>query len=72
MRFETVTDYIALALYLACAMGFPKRDLRQSIRQYSALTDELHAAVPLRVFDMIVHTDNRTKVNHLRHWIGGR
>lgn len=69
LEFRTMTDYVVLVVYLACCMGFPKREVAALIRQYTALTDELRGRVPVRVFDMIVHTDNRAKLTRLTQWM---
>ena len=71
VQFKTVTDYLALVVYLACCAGLPKRDVRSIIREYSELTDELHANVPTPIFDMIVRTDNRAKIRQLERWVRG-
>ncbi|MDA3935769.1 MAG: Abi family protein, partial [Actinomycetota bacterium] len=71
-KFDTITDYFVLIIYLAYGLGMPKRECRSLIRQYSVLTDDLHARVPLRVFNTIVHTDNRTKVRALKDWVISR
>ena len=35
-------------------------------------TDELRSRVPVRIFDMIVHTDNRAKIAQLERWVRSR
>jgi hypothetical protein len=67
--FETITDYLALVVNLSRRLGFGKREVYRATRAYSVLADELRAAVPARVFDMIVHTDNRAKVAGLDAWV---
>ncbi len=72
LEFDTITDYVVLVVYLSCGLGFPKREIAGIAKQYASLTDELHGRVPVRVFDMIVHTDNRAKVTQLERWIRGQ
>jgi len=67
--FRTITDYLALVVYLSRRLGFPKRDVYRATRVYSLMADELRDRVPARVFDMIVHTDNRAKVSGLEAWV---
>lgn len=69
LEFRTITDYVVLVVYLACCMRFPKREVAALIRQYAAITDELRERVPVQVFDMIVHTDNRAKLTQLTQWM---
>ena len=53
----------------ALRLGFPKREVYRATTSYASLTDELRSRVPARVFDMIVHTDNRAKVRRLEAWV---
>jgi abortive infection bacteriophage resistance protein len=69
LHFDTSTDYLVLVVYLARCLGMPKREIAALIRRYAAHAEELRARVPQRVFDMIVHTDNRTKLDGLRCWL---
>lgn len=69
LKFDTITDYVMLVAYLACGMQVPKREITAILKQYVLLTDELHGKVPVGVFDMIVHTDNRTKLAKLEAWV---
>jgi len=67
--FDTITDYLVLVVYLSAGLGFPKREVYRATTAYAALTDELRSRVPARVFDLIVHTDNRAKVRRLEAWV---
>lgn len=69
LKFDTITDYLMLIAYLANGLQVQKRDIAGMIRQYTSLTDELHNNVPVAIFDMIVHTDNRTKLRQLEQWV---
>lgn len=69
LGFDTITDYFILVAYLACTMGVPKREVRSLIKNYTAHTDELFGRVPLKIFNMIIHTDNRTKIAQLERWV---
>jgi abortive infection bacteriophage resistance protein len=67
--FGSITDYFLLLSYLTRRLGAPKREAYPFIRQYRGVIDGLRNGVSTRVFDMIVHTDNRAKVNHLEAWL---
>jgi len=69
VQFDTITDYLILVVYLTRCLGTPKREVGALINRYSALTEELRSRVPMRIFDMIVHTDNRAKVDCVRRWL---
>lgn len=69
VQFDTITDYLILVVYLARCLSTPKREVGALINRYSALTEELRSRVPRRIFDMIVHTDNRAKVKCMRYWL---
>lgn len=72
LAFDTITDYVVLLAYLACAIGFPKREIAALIRDYQAATEALFAKVPFSIFSVIVHADNRSKVAHLAKWLRTR
>lgn len=72
VEFNTITDHFMLVVFMACCLGFPKREVKGLIREYVALTDGLRARVPVNIFDMIVHTDNRLKLSALRDWVTAR
>ena len=67
--FRTITDYLALVAYLAVSLGFAKKEVYQATKRFSALSDELRSRVHLRVFDEIVHTDSRAKLQHIDAWV---
>jgi len=69
VRFDTITDYLLLVVYLARCLGVPKREIGALTSRYSAHAEELRSRVPLGIFDMIVHTDNRTKLDGLGRWL---
>lgn len=69
LEFRTVTDYMILVAYLARVLGFPKREVQGMVREYRAAVDDLRKRVPTGVFDTIVHTDNRQKVEGLLRWL---
>ena len=69
VRFDTISDYVILVVYLARMMGFPKREIRVLIREYETATEDLFNKVSFGVFSMIVHPDNRAKVNELKQWV---
>jgi len=69
VSFDTITDYLVLVVYLSAGLGFPKREVYRATTAYAVLTDELRSRVPARVFDLIVHTDNRAKVRRLEAWV---
>ena len=67
--FDTITDYLVLAVYLSAGLGFPKREVYRATTSYASLTDELRSRVPARAFDRIAHTDNRAKVRRPEAWV---
>ena len=67
--FRTITDYLALVVYLCVRLGFAKRDVSQETSAFTALSDELRSQVHRRVFDQIVHSGNRGKVRRIEAWI---
>lgn len=72
INFRSITDYFLLMAYLAVCLGFPKREVYGLVRQYRSIVDGLRSSVSPAVFDMIVHTDNRAKVDLLELWVRSR
>ena len=69
IQFDTITDYLVLIVYLSRCLGVPKREAGRLIKRYSMHAEELRNRVPMRIFDMIVHTDNRAKIGHVSRWV---
>lgn len=69
VEFSTITDYVVLVTYLSGCMGLPRHEIVAMIRQYRALTDDLRGTLSVGAFDMIVHTNNRTKIDCLIAWM---
>ena len=72
LDFRTITDYLALVVYLCTSPLFAKRDVYQATSAFAALSDELRSQVHRRVFDQIVHSCNRGKVRRIEAWIRAR
>lgn len=72
LDFKSITDYFVLVVYLACCLGFPKREVKALIKQFRELSESLREKVPMSVFDTIVHTGSRPKLLHLEQWIQSR
>lgn len=70
--FQTITDHFVLVVFLARRLGFSQHEAQELIDEYVALTDALRRRVPVRVFDMIVRTDNRPKIAALGNWVAGK
>lgn len=69
MEFDTITDYLILLVFLACAMSFPKREIVGLIKDFELATETLYTKVPFAAFSMIVHADHRSKIADLTKWV---
>lgn len=67
--FETISDYLVLVIYLLSLIKIPKNDMKRLITSYIDSTEKLRKAIPISVFNQIIHTDNNTKIIALRKFI---
>lgn len=66
LSFETISDYLVLVVYLLSLIKTPKNDMKRLISSYIESTEKLRKAIPINVFNQIIHTDNNTKIIALR------
>jgi len=69
LTFETITDYFVLVLFLVVSLGLSRRRARALVKTYTRLTNDFRDRVPVRIFDMIVHTNNRSRLRAVRQWV---
>lgn len=66
IRFNTITDYLVLIVYLMKLMHVPKTELKKLITSFVECTDRLHKAVPFEIYSKIIYTNHRAKIADLR------
>ena len=69
LSFDTVTDYLVLVVYQLELLGFSKSRMKHLISDYSDSVEKLRQCIPVNVFNQIIHTDNRQKMDKRRAYI---
>lgn len=69
IRFDSITDYIILIIYQLKLLGVSKMDMKRLIVDYTDCVERLRESIPTNIFNQIIYTDNRQKVDALRAYI---
>lgn len=69
LSFDTITDYIVLIVYQLKLLGVPKTDMKRLISDYTDSVERLRQNIPTSIFNQIIYTDNRQKINKLKGFI---
>ncbi len=69
IKFDTITDYLVLLTYQLKLIGISKTELRRLIAGFSETQERLRSAVPTSVYNQIIHTDSKHKIQALKVFI---
>ena len=69
ITFTTITDYLVLISYQLKLLHIPKTEMKHHIITYTECTEKLRKAIPINIFNQIIHTDNNLKVNALKNFV---
>lgn len=69
ITFETISDYLVLVVYLLSLLQIPKNDRKRLISSFVECAEKLRKAIPISVYNQIIHTDNNAKITALRKFI---
>ena len=72
VTFETITDYLVLIVYQLKLLGITKTELRKLTADFVDAEERLRTAIPISVFNQIIHTDNNAKIAALKKYIWER
>ena len=67
--FNTITDYIILISFLLKSYGIPKIEINRFINDFEKLTEEFRNKISINVYNQVIYTDNKQKLNALRNYI---
>lgn len=68
LNFETITDYLVLVVYQLKLLHVSKAEIKRTILDFESIAERLRAAIPVSVFNQIIHTDNNAKVVQLKRF----
>ncbi|RPA60428.1 Abi family protein [Aerococcus agrisoli] len=69
IEFETITEYLILAIVLLKKLSIPKKDLRRTVKEFENLTENLYKNIPTPAFFQIVDTQNKNIIKSLNQYI---
>lgn len=69
LSFDTITDYIVLIIYQLKLLGVSKNEMKRLLADYTENVEKLRQIIPINIFNQIIYTDNRQKVNKLKVFI---
>ena len=69
ITFETVVDYVILICFMMKLLKCPKKKMMTFIRLFERNCEELRGKVSVSIFNTIVYTDTRNKLNLLKKYL---
>lgn len=69
ITFNTIVDYLILMIYLQRNMKVAKTDLQQIVKKFETISDKFRKSIPINIFNQILYTDTRNKLNLLKAYI---
>ena len=69
VTFESIVDYVILISFMMKLLDCPKKKILVFIRLFEKNCEELRGKVSTSIFNTIVYTDSRTKLNLLKKYL---
>lgn len=69
IKFNTITDYIILIIFELKLLKLTKTEMKQVVSNYESIVENLRRNVPAHIFNQIVHTDSKDKLDQLKKFI---
>lgn len=69
IKFNCITDYLILVIFVLKHLKKTKTELSKLINDYIKLTYELHSQIPRNIYDQIILTNDKNKLNTLKKFI---
>lgn len=67
--FNTITDYIILISFLLKSYGLPKTEINRFINDFEKIAEEFRNKISINIYNQVIYTDNKLKLNALRNYI---
>ena len=67
--FNTITDYIIIISMLLKKYDVPKSEINKFIIDYEKLTEDFRKKIPFNVYNKIIFSNNKNKLNALKSYI---
>lgn len=69
IKFESIVDYVILISFMMKLLKCPKKKIMGFIRLFEKNCEELRAKISISIFNTIVYTDTRKKLNFLKKYL---
>lgn len=69
ISFTSITDYLILIIYILKKLNKTKTELSKLINDFLKLTNELQNNIPQKIYDQIIFTNDKNKLQILKHYI---
>ena len=69
LSFDTITDYLVIIIYQLKILGVSKTEMKHLLSDYTECVEKLRQNIPINIFNQIIYTDNRQKMNKLKEYI---
>ncbi|RHR65666.1 Abi family protein [Coprococcus sp. AF16-5] len=69
IKFDSIVDYVILISFMMKLLKCPKKKIMSFIKLYEKNSEELRAKVSTSIFNTIVYTDTRTKLELLKKYL---
>ena len=66
LTFEEITDYLVLVIYQLKLFKVNKTEMKQTISRFEAIVEQLRSSVPTNLFNRIIYTNSRSKIQQIR------
>lgn len=69
IRFDTIVDYVILISFVMKLLQRTKTDILVFIRSFETICETLRKSVPTNIYNKIIHTDTRVKLNMFKSYL---
>ena len=69
IKFDSITDYLLLIVYLMVAIKLPKSETRRFVRAFEDAIEQFRANVPLEIYSLVFGTETRGKIRLAKHFV---
>lgn len=69
ITFDTIVDYLILIIYILKNLGISKNEINKMITRFENVKDQFRTNIPISIFNQVIYTDTRNKLNLLKNYI---
>lgn len=69
IKFDSIIDYVVLICFIMNLLECPKTRMNNILRAFENINETLRKQVPISIYNTIVHTDARNKIEKMKEYI---